>query len=201
MVTPSTCEYILKSIYRRLPIVCSGPNWIHGTDDNPILDIANETKSIACSVGEVSETFDEHGQVIKRSKSNELSELMWGIIADAFKYSNGSPDISPNKSLRDFFVEQLAEKDLSSANKKLLLQMSELWGGFVGDHVEHQSLKYFWLEECIDGGELASRSMGMSLTECREPLPLEYLQGNFESDSRARIEGSHSSLIDSYSVD
>lgn len=129
-----------------------GPNWIHGTDHNPILDIAKETKSVACSIGEVSANFDEHGNLIERSKSDELSELMWEIIADAFKYSNSASDISPNLSLKDFFVTEIANRDLSQDDKKTLLQMSEIWGGFIGDHVEHQSLKYFWLEQCIDGG-------------------------------------------------
>ena len=93
---------------------------------------------------------------MKQSRSDYLSELMWSIIADAFKYSNESPDISPNRSLKDYFVEEVSKRDLNQNDTRIVLQMAEIWGGFIGDHVEHQSLRYFWLEECIDGGMLAA---------------------------------------------
>jgi len=35
---------------------------------------------------------------------------------------------------------------------KILLQMAEIWGGFVGSPVTRQSLKFLWLEECVTGG-------------------------------------------------
>ena len=90
-------------------------------------------------------------------KANAISELVWGTIADAFKYSNDDSSAIPsNKSLKDFFVEKLDQKDLSKTDKKLVLQMAEMWGAFVGDPWERQSLKYFWLEECIDGGKSTS---------------------------------------------
>ena len=133
---------------------CRGPNWIHGTDNNPILNIAHETGTVASSTGEVSCTIDEMGRPMNQETANSLSEIVWGIIADAFKYSNHcSSSIPPDKSLRDFFVEKLGEKDLPQQDKKTILQMAQVWGAFVGDPYEQQSLKYFWLEECIDGGK------------------------------------------------
>ena len=35
---------------------------------------------------------------------------------------------------------------------ELVLSMSQMWGAYVGDRVELQSLKYFYLEDCIEGG-------------------------------------------------
>ena len=35
---------------------------------------------------------------------------------------------------------------------ELVLGMSQMWGAYVGDRVELQSLKYFYLEDCIEGG-------------------------------------------------
>ena len=90
---------------------------------------------------------------MQQGRSDELSGLMWGIISDAFKHSNEASTISPNRSLKDFFTEEVSKKDMSDEDKKVLLQMAEIWGGFIGDHVANQSLKYFWLEECIDGGK------------------------------------------------
>ena len=132
---------------------CRGPNWIHGTDSNPILDLAHETKTVTSSTGEASCTIDETGRPMGQETANSLSEIVWGTIADAFKYSNDSSSIPPDKSLRDFFVEKLAEKDLPQEDKKTVLQMAQMWGAFIGDPYEQQSLKYFWLEECIDGGK------------------------------------------------
>ena len=90
-------------------------------------------------------------------KATAISELVWGTISDAFKHSNDdSSAITSDKSLKDFFIEKLNEKDLSKTDRKLVLQMAEMWGAFVGDPWERQSLKYFWLEECIDGGKSIS---------------------------------------------
>ena len=134
------------------PNMHRGANWIHGTDHNPILDMAKETNTIACPTGEDACVFDELGKVMEDEKAKKLAAIVWGIIADAFKYSNESESIPPDRSLRDFFVEQLEQKDLTEAEKKTVLQMGEMWGAFVGAPYESQSLKFFWLEECIDGG-------------------------------------------------
>lgn len=51
----------------------------------------------------------------------------------------------------DFFKDKVAERgDLSSPEKETCLEGSKLWGSYVGDPVERQSLRFFWLEECID---------------------------------------------------
>jgi len=134
----------------------SGPNWIHGTDHNPILDLAQETSSLACSTGEGSLTYDEHGMLLDQESANAASDVFWSIVADAFKYSNendASSAIPPDRSLKDFFVDELEEKEVEEADRKIILQIAQLWGAFIGDPIERQSLKYFWLEECIDGGK------------------------------------------------
>jgi len=135
-------------------LVDLGPNWIHGTDHNPILDLAGETKTPTHTWGEIDHIFDEDGKIIKDGSA--LSEAMWGIIVQAFKYSSeNTSTIDPKKSLYDFFGEKVqetfpAEKD--SDKQKKIMQMAEMWGAFVGSPVRTQSLKFFWLEECIEGG-------------------------------------------------
>jgi hypothetical protein len=54
--------------------------------------------------------------------------------------------------LKDFFLEKVPEKGINEDDQKLILQMGEVWGAFIGDPWDKQSLKYFWLEECLDGG-------------------------------------------------
>ena len=135
-------------------LVDLGPNWIHGTDYNPILDLAKTTKTAMHTWGEKLKVFGADGSLLGEGK--EYNDLMWKIIAQAFKYSaQNTSTINPNESLKDFFEKKLLEEFPGQADldkKKILMQMAELWGAFVGSPVHRQSLKFFWLEECIDGG-------------------------------------------------
>ena len=137
-----------------------GPNWIHGTDNNPILDLAKETNTPTHTWEEQTNIFDETGKALKNG--NPLMEAVWGIIVEAFKHSGkNTAEIDPEESLYDFFISKSRDvftgQDDAGQQRKILLQMAELWGAFVGSPVQRQSLKYFWLEECIDGGECSLR--------------------------------------------
>lgn len=100
-------------------------------------------------------------------KATEYSELVWGVVADAFKLSNDDyADIPPEKSLMDFFREKVKEKEISDEEQKTLLQMAQMWGAFVGDPVTKQSLKFFWLEECIEGGTIDPFQIEVRIYSC-----------------------------------
>lgn len=91
---------------------------------------------------------------MEEGTAKKHSELVWEIISEAFKYSNqNSASIPPEKSLVDFFRSAIREKALDEPSSDLVLQMAQLWGAFVGEPIEKQSLKFFWLEECIEGGK------------------------------------------------
>jgi phytoene dehydrogenase-like protein len=146
----------------RLPnghLIDVGANWIHGTTDNPIMDLVKETKTAVGVWDSHSCIFDEHGQQLPLEEGERYSTLMWNIIEDAFEYSNKhGASIDPGRSLLDFFQEQVVERIPDSEEgcerqRRLLLQMAELWGNFVGSPLSTQSLKFFWLEECIEGGK------------------------------------------------
>lgn len=135
----------------------SGANWIHGTDNNPILHLAKETDTTTLNPEEdsLSRAVDQSGHVMEAEKSKECNEAMWGIIDDAFEYSREeSISIAQDRSLLDFFQAKLIERKLNPATTKLILQMVRIWGDFIGDPIEKQSLKYLWLEQSIDGGLL-----------------------------------------------
>ncbi len=89
--------------------------------------------------------------------ATQHSELVWGIIGEGFKYSNqNTASIPPEMSLMDYLKSAVKEKGLSDASSKLVFQMARMWGDFVGEPIEKQSMKYFWLEECIEGGKPAT---------------------------------------------
>lgn len=147
-----------------------GPNWIHGgtpngphdgpasQKDNPILHLATETDTALGSWDTGSYVFGEQGDFLEEGE--QYSSLMWDIVQDAFKHSNkSSSEINEKESLYDFFRTRVAEKIPATEEgykrkRDIVLQMSAMWGAFVGSPISRQSLKFFWLEECIDGGEL-----------------------------------------------
>lgn len=57
-----------------------GPNWIHGTNDNPILDIANQTNTTVGTWDTESYLFDEAGKLLSLADGEVYSTLMWEII-------------------------------------------------------------------------------------------------------------------------
>lgn len=135
-----------------------GPNWIHGTDDNPMLDLAKQTNTAVSDWDSTSCVFGENGELFTLEDGEKYSTFMWDIVQDAFKHSNNSShEIDSKESLHDFFVQKVAEKvpsteDDCERKRNIVMQISEMWGAFVGSPIHRQSLKFFWLEECIEGG-------------------------------------------------
>ena len=142
-------------------LIDTGANWIHGTDQNPILNLARQTDTVTHSWGENINLFDEDGNSVLEGTASEYNKIMWGIVVDAFKYSNKNSALIPaGESLYDFFKSKLSDSSSEGdadheKRKKMVLQMSQMWGGFVGGTIERQSLKFFWLEETIGGGTLS----------------------------------------------
>jgi hypothetical protein len=185
-------------------IYCSGPNWIHGLNNNPILDIAQKTNT-AVFPPELERTsvYDEAGQLLSDEEGVQITELVWSIIGEAFKYSNEeSASISPNMSLMDFFQAKVKNLKLDEATSKLVLQMAHIWGDYVGEPIERQSLKYCWLEECLDESMLplvTPSFQSIFLTRQRKSFRSGYLQGYPRPRRRSGPNrSSHSPLHQSY---
>ncbi|KAF2102620.1 FAD/NAD(P)-binding domain-containing protein [Rhizodiscina lignyota] len=148
-------------------LVDLGPNWIHGTDNNPMMDLVKETGSIGYSWGEKSITVDSQKQPLPEEEMTEIQEFIWDSIKDGLHESNAKfsrdpkeNEIPSSASLADFFntrIEQRYGCDRnpdSAARMKIVEQSCRMFGAFVGQPVEKQSLKFFWLEECLDGDNL-----------------------------------------------
>ena len=129
-----------------------GPNWIHGTDDNPVWQIAKEAASL-CVVPDTMHVFEPSGTIMPEELAESGLETVWEIIEQAFKYSNEDClNIKAGLNLEDFFREKLAEGELTEEEKARILLLAEMWGSFIGDSWTRQSLRWFWLEECLEGG-------------------------------------------------
>lgn len=98
--------------------------------------------------------FDQDGSRLDEEMVQKAAEFMWSTIDEAFIYSNQNKDaISPDRSLLDYFREKLDQTDFTADEKRVCLESCKLWGAYVGDPVSRQSLKFFHLEECIDGSK------------------------------------------------
>jgi phytoene dehydrogenase-like protein len=137
-----------------------GPNWIHGTDDNPIFEIAKKTNTQLHYWDERQRILDTEGNALDTNEAEEYGSLLWenGLISQAFKYSReNTTSIDPATSLMDFFAEKAeglfkdVEENEAQRKRRTLLQICDFWGSYVGSPTTKQSLKFFWLEECIEG--------------------------------------------------
>lgn len=98
--------------------------------------------------------YDSQGNVLEQTEANEFNRLLWddGLIASAFRHANqNSASIDPQTSLYDFFVERSGDLFKDDRKRTTFLQFVKLWGAYIGSPVTRQSLKYFWLEECLEG--------------------------------------------------
>ncbi|QIW94879.1 hypothetical protein AMS68_000397 [Peltaster fructicola] len=141
-------------------LVDLGANWIHGTNDNPIMRLAVETSTRLHGWDESSTIWDSKGQSLSEEDVAKYAALQWedGLIAAAFKHSNEQHDsIDPERSLYDFYLEKVEGlfTDLpgeeAKRKRETLLQIASVWGAYVGSSFTKQSLKFFWLEEVIEG--------------------------------------------------
>ncbi|KAF2470128.1 amine oxidase [Lindgomyces ingoldianus] len=147
-------------------LVDLGPNWIHGTESNPILDLAKETNTMTMNWDGRQSVFDHLGNQVPVKEAADDAALVWTIIGQAMQHSNEhSATISADKSLFNFFEEKVQQmfpslfpgvetEETAKRKREAVLRMAEMWGAFVGSPIQIQSLKFFWLEECIDGENL-----------------------------------------------
>lgn len=117
-------------------------------------EIAQRTKTATHESEQRHAIIDSRGNRLGDDLASEISEIVWAIIVRAFQYSDeNSAEIDTSKSLMDYFREQVPKIEKDAQKQSLILEEAHMWGAFVGDSVDRQSLKFFFLEECIDGGE------------------------------------------------
>ncbi|KAI9042990.1 flavin monoamine oxidase family protein [Aspergillus affinis] len=115
-----------------------GPNWIHGTSTNLIIALAKETGAVLCGMEDTPFIFGRSGQEVDPEK------VAWALDTD-------------------FFADQVQNMGLCDTDSTLVMDMAAMWGGFIGDSWERQSMKYMWLEECLGGDNLFVNTHGKIL--------------------------------------
>ena len=130
---------------------------MHGTEDNPVADLAIAAGIDMRTIPEETMVFSPSGSVVDSEKVDAGLNLVWQLISNAFRESNQrGATIDSKTSLKDYFQEQLINH--AQSERDLVLMLAEQWGGFIGDEWHKQSLRWFWLEECLDGGKVLTWS-------------------------------------------
>ncbi|RWA04320.1 hypothetical protein EKO27_g10781 [Xylaria grammica] len=128
------------------PMHSAGPNWIHGTNNNPIMELAQATNTSTGSWTAKTSVVDETGKMFPPSEAEVYSDMMWDIIGSAFNYSNrNTSTISPDESLLDFFNKELARRIPENSpdyekKRKIMSQIAESWGAYVGNHDTYKKI-------------------------------------------------------------
>lgn len=138
-------------------LIDTGSNWIHGTEGNPIMTLAEETGTIVMDPPEgSSRVVDRGGNVRTKEESGWLAGEFWDMIMGAFKYADEKGgETGVNVSLAEYIEKEWKAKFNGEEEKvRDLIDESKLWGQFVGSPIERQSLRFFWLEEGLEGGNV-----------------------------------------------
>ena len=98
--------------------------------------------------------YDKSGKEIDSNTALTLSATTWDIIDEAIRYSqrDRGASIPPQTSLIDYIEHATRLRGYDEVKSKLIVDMAHMWSNIVGEPVEKQSLRYMWLEECIEGG-------------------------------------------------
>lgn len=135
------------------------------TGYNPIIEIAEETGTPVHRWKDSLLLIDHDGSMVASAEAGKALKQVWQILEEAIEHStNSSASIHSASSLYGFFQDKCSHAfecgEMKERDVELVLSMSQMWGAYVGDRVEVQSLKYFYLEDCIDGGRCVA-SMAM----------------------------------------
>ncbi|RYP07515.1 hypothetical protein DL764_002444 [Monosporascus ibericus] len=141
-----------------------GPNWIHAWSDSyephPIYKLATDTATPLHHWNNKQLIYDCNGHPLPEEQTERLSTLLWDIIEDGFKFSeaahaeDGGRAIPSRDSLQDFVRRKAEDLVSDEIERRLLVQMSEMFGAYVGEPVWKQSLRFAWMEECCGGDEM-----------------------------------------------
>ncbi|KAL8379415.1 hypothetical protein RB599_009006 [Gaeumannomyces hyphopodioides] len=137
---------------RKRGVANRGPNWIQGTDDNPIVRLSKATNTALSTMGKDMLLYDDQGRLVSDEVSSPILKTVWALLEEAFLYSNrNSEQIDPDMSLEDFFHDKLAKGSLAPEIQRQVLMMANIWGSFIGDYWGKQSVKWLWMEESLHG--------------------------------------------------
>ena len=117
-----------------------GPQWIHTSGNNPILNIAISSDTPLHSWNESINLYNQLGLIVDHAKANVLCNVQWEIIEEVFRHSVQNRMSIPGSE--SYFVSRVAGLFPSREDQRLLLAMSEMWGNYTGIPIQRPSLRF-----------------------------------------------------------
>lgn len=149
-----------------------------------MLDLAMKTNTTLHPWNNKQGNYDCAGNFVPEEKSEDMSTIVWDIFAEGVEYSlREGKSIPETESLYDF-VKAKAKGRFpdNEEEQELLLQMSHVWGTYIGDPIARQSLKFAWMEECCCGGG-----------EFNHPLMVQSLMAPIQGETF--VEANHKAIL------
>ncbi|KAJ5389252.1 amine oxidase [Penicillium cataractarum] len=136
-----------------------GASWIHGTQGNPFVALAEKAEATTVGCGAVYSICGPNGNWLDHDTARDHYEEVWEVLEMAMEKSRQEAVSLPDSSkMMDFFREEVGRRRCKAehpdAYEALMLQIVEMWGAFMGDECENQSLKNLWLDAGLEGDNL-----------------------------------------------
>ena len=142
---------------------------LSSTGTNPIIELARETRTPIHEWNQYTIIIDHNGDCVQSDRANHALSTVWQVLEKAIAHSKASSaEIPATKSLYHYFMLECSSMvnagAITSKDERLILSMSQMWGAYVGEEIGKQSLKFFYLEDCIGDSELSAFAIDWNLT-------------------------------------
>ena len=139
------------------PLIDLGASWIHGTQHNPVVHLAEKAESTTVACGAVHSICDSNGIWLSSDTARHYYEEVWDILEMAIDKSRKETASLPDSAkMMDFFRQEVGRRrsqaEQPEAYESLMVQIVEMWGAFMGSECETQGLKNLWLDAGLEGG-------------------------------------------------
>lgn len=129
--------------------------------------LAAEAGSAVVASGAVDSICGADGAWIEAGTAGAYYEEVWEVLGLAMERSRGAGgEIGEEARMMDFFREEVKRRARAGSGsgegafrtpdgydyEGLMLQIVEMWGAFMGDDCENQSLRNLALDAGLDGG-------------------------------------------------
>jgi hypothetical protein len=140
-----TSHWTLVFLVWNLPNL--GANFIHGTDGNPLTDIAEKVGSTFVHNMSLRGYYDNKGEPLSSKAAGLVYQKVWEYNEAAVDYSREN-EVESNKSMAEFCRNRLAkDKEVKDDMKEIVGSGVEMLAGIAACDLDKLSLKYYWMEE------------------------------------------------------
>lgn len=134
-----------------------GACWIHGTQGNPIVDLAEKARSMLVACGAVYSICDSNGAWLSSETARHYYEEVWEILEMMMdKSRKEAASLSDSAKMMDLYRQEVRKRRVQAKNPEayetLMVQIVEMWGAFMGNECETQGLENLWLDAGLEGG-------------------------------------------------